>query len=156
MWVSIHLLDWMLLVTHFCNNINLDLVQIVTGCSFIVLMVEFFQIFRASNYVIQFTHGLYHVVEWSQEIIFIISKISILALELCKKLQVLEISLNRLRDLYQSIPRDGFSRKKIFSECEVMCDYIESRFLEIRRLRVENQRFLTQDLWNSSLLINWL
>ena len=113
---------------------------------YIVLMVEFFQIFRASNYVIQFTHGLYHVVEWSQEIIFIISKISILALELCKKLQVLEISLNRLRDLYQSIPRDGFSRKKIFSECEVMCDYIESRFLEIRRLRVENQRFLTQDL----------
>ena len=112
----------------------------------LVLMVEFFQIFRASNYVIQFTHGLYHVVEWSQEIIFIISKISILALELCKKLQVLEISLNRLRDLYQSIPRDGFSRKKIFSECEVMCDYIESRFLEIRRLRVENQRFLTQDL----------
>ena len=128
--------------------------------SCVVLMVEFFQIFRASNYVIQFTHGLYHVVEWSQEIIFIISKISILALELCKKLQVLEISLNRLRDLYQSILRDGFSRKKLFLECEVMRDYINfflaSHFLKIHRLRVENQRCLTQDLGNSSLLVHWL
>ena len=73
-----------------------------------------------------------------------------------QNVQVLEISINKLQDLYQSILRVGFSRKKWFLKREVMRDYVKGRFLKNRHLRVENQRFHAQDLGNISRLSDWL
>ena len=69
------------------------------------------------------------MVEWVLEIIFNYSKFWISALESCKNVQVLEISINRLQDLYQSILRIGFSKKKYLKR-EVVRDYVKGRFLK--------------------------